>query len=218
MRHRGFSLLELIIVIAILLALAVAGYAYYKNASRNAASANAASDIATRLNGLRARSLRDGQPFLLVVLAPPANDPSQCGLLQPTRCLQACVLRNPQPAWVIDNFDPTKPIANAVFDECQDYGPNVRFAMDAPLPAPSAPFTGLPLWDPALLGKCAAASDRPCIAIRFLPDGTASPEFAGGLAKVPKTGLAFAIGTDAGRVTLQRGVLVSFPYGIVKTF
>jgi prepilin-type N-terminal cleavage/methylation domain-containing protein len=217
-RSRGFTLIEIVIVLSVAAVLAVAGMVGYRAATRNAKLSGAANELAVRMAGLKFRAMSEGADVLLVFADAPGGDASGCGMGSSAACARYFVLQRPDPAWALADFDPDDPTAGAelVTEQLFPRGAHLTFPDVAPIM--DAPFSGVMLHDDELTGTC--AGDRRCFAIRYTARGDVRPEFASGT-PYPKAGYAFVLGGDpatASGADERRGLLVSFPAGILRTF
>jgi prepilin-type N-terminal cleavage/methylation domain-containing protein len=212
--HRGFTLIELMVVVAI--TAIVAGVVVWQGRSARQAAgiAGGAYELAIRMGGLKARAMADGREYVLVVAD--AADPLACRDRE-SACGRIAVLRNPVPAFTVESFSPEPPIVGAewVDDGATAFLPrNSRLDLDATWTAPP-PFSTVTAFDPAILLTCAGG--RRCFGIRFRPDGEVRPVMAAGT-PVP-AGFAFVLRPfDApSGAAERRAIFVSFPAGLVKT-
>jgi prepilin-type N-terminal cleavage/methylation domain-containing protein len=219
-RARGFTLLELMTVVAIVGILAAASIVTFNSASRTANLASATYDLVVRLSGLRSQAMSNGFDHLLVFVDAPGGDASQCRWSNSTGCARYYILSKPGPDWSISTFDPASPAgAGTATAEIVDEQPLPRNAhlnaADSSFPTLPAPFTAVSTHDADLVASCAGG--RACFAVRFTARGQVEPErVAPGT--VAKAGFAFVLaGEAAGSGTERRRILVSFPGGIVRS-
>jgi prepilin-type N-terminal cleavage/methylation domain-containing protein len=221
---RGFTLLELVIVVSIIAILAVVGVVIGRNATKNASVSGAAYELATRLQGLRATAMSEGVDYYAVVLDAAGNDARTCGWLDRTHCAQYVLLKNVDPAlFKLSAFAPNSAVSNAEIDDRKDLPRPVRFMPHTDqTPYTRAPFTAVNIFDTAVVQTCGADS-RPCFMIRFGRDGdVAAMQTPAGSSATPiagKIGFAFVLSNDLDQPQGDRkGVLISFPTGIVRSF
>ncbi len=225
-RHRGFTLIELAMVIAIFGMLAVLAFSWMRSSRRNAGVAATTSGLQMRIEQLQYVALSEQLDSVLVIADVPNNDASQCGTILSGNCAHVYQLRNPGAAWKLQDFDVSSPGANvdAVVDD-DALGQGMRFYLagaGASLPAPfDAYASSFKVFDPNLTASCRGS--RKCIGYRFRADGTVNPEppDPSSASSTANTGHAFALGSDLSGLTggaRQIGVLVSNPAGVVRTF
>ncbi len=213
-RHSGFTLIELVVTVAIAGIIASAAIAFWRSAVKNAASGDAAFDIAARLGALRPAAMRDGRTWVGVVVDAAGNDPSKCSFMSQFACAATCVLSDVQTGFDIKTFKVGVPPTGAVLDECIFYGNGVRFQTTSP-PTPPPPFDGFVVNDPLVVQ--ALNDGRTALAVRFEPDGSVYPFLAGG-ATTPPPGVVLSVGSNAVAAAAQREVVVTFPFGMIRTF
>lgn len=219
-RARGFTLIETVVVVAVIGIVAAIVVASSRAAARNGNLASAGQELRTRLGGLRATAMAEGSEHALVVVDAPGSDASGCGFWDTASCARYFVLRDLSPGWSLDDFDPAAPggsgtsTASVLAIELLPRGVHLDAA--AVPPARPAPFTGIAVHDPELMGKC---GDRACVAVRFTARGRVE---AAPVVPTPgaKLGVAFVLGTDLTAETtgaVRQELLVTFPAGIVKS-
>jgi prepilin-type N-terminal cleavage/methylation domain-containing protein len=224
-RARGFTLLELMVVVAIIGILATLAVPLIRAGRRNASVVSAASMLQMRIEQLQFTALSEQKDHVLVVVDVPGNDPSQCGAIFTSKCAQVLELLAPTAAWKLQGFDVSSPAANTAGLVDQDVlGTGIRFyaGSSAALPKPFDAFAStFKVFDSELTATCAGG--RACVAFRFKangavdaepPDRTSPPTGA-------KSGHAFVIGSELSgqnRAADQRGILVAVPSGVSRTF
>ena len=215
--RRGFTLIELVIISAVVLILAFASFSTFRAARRNSSVSATSWEVALRVQGLRAQAMSEQRDLLAVVVDAPDNDASACRLTNEAGCARVFVLAEPTPAWTLAAFDPATPAVEASYVDAFALPPNVRFHVPAAGGHPALPFDNVTILDGDLTGTC--PGNRLCFAIRFGPRGVVAGEFAGGVGPIPKPGYAIAFGSEMTDETLgaeRKGFLVSFPAGIVR--
>jgi prepilin-type N-terminal cleavage/methylation domain-containing protein len=224
-RQRGFTLIELMMAVAIFAVLAAIGITWSRASRRNAGVAATTAALQMRIEQLQYQALADQVDHVLVLLDVPNNDATQCGSILSSACARLYQVRNPNPSWKLQDFDVNAPGANvdAIVDDDR-LGEGINFYLAgaaATLPVPFTTYSAtFKVFDTDLVASCPGS--RQCIAFRFKADGTVIPE-----PKDPssppgtKTGHAFAIGSELTGTTggaRQLGVLVSSPAGVVRPF
>jgi prepilin-type N-terminal cleavage/methylation domain-containing protein len=213
--NRGFTLLEVVVTLAVIAIASSVGYVGLRAATRNAGVSGAAYDATLRLQGLRAKALGDGVDLYAVLLDAKDNDARGCGILASDSCTQLFVLKD-----VVAGFDVTQlaagTIANAALVDRFDFAKGIRFAHSRDGVAAAPPFDTVTVFDPDLTKS---AGSRTYCAFQFTRGGDVKPLFFGGTVPTGKAGYAFALGNElsdepAGE---KKGVLVGFPSGIVRS-
>jgi type II secretory pathway pseudopilin PulG len=215
--RRGFTLIELTIISALVLILAYASFSTYRAVKRNSSVSAASWEVALRIQGLRTQALSEQRDLLAVVVDAPANDASGCGIGSDDGCARLFVLAEPTAAWTLGAFDPAAPGTDAAYLDALALPRHVRFHLPAAGGHPGAPFDNVSVLDADLTATC--PGDRRCFAVRFGRRGVVSAEWPGGIAASQKPGYAIALGsemTDQTHGADRKGFLVSFPTGIVR--
>lgn len=207
---KGFTLLEMMVVLVILLLLGGLVVWYGRSAKQAATIATGAYELALRIGGIKARAMASGRDHVLVVVDTP--DPAGC-VNDERRCGRVLVLSNPQPGFTVQSFNPDPPYAGVSFEEAAFLPRNSKFDLGSTW-QPPVPFNGIVAWDPSVRTTCAGGLT--CFGIRFRADGTVRAELP---APLDRPGFAFVLAPqDIGsRAAERRGLFVSFPAGIVKT-
>jgi prepilin-type N-terminal cleavage/methylation domain-containing protein len=208
---RGFTLLEMMVVVAIMLILGGLVVWYGRSARQAATIATGAYELVLQIGGLKARAMAAGKDHLLVLTDTP--DPAAC-VRDERRCGRVLVLSDPQPGFTIQNFNPEPPYAGVSLEDSGYLPRNSKFELTSTWRAP-APFDAIAPWDAGVRTTCAGGVA--CFAIRFRANGEIKAELP---APGPdRRGFAFVIAPHdiPSRAAERRGVFVSFPAGIVKT-
>ncbi len=215
-RSRGFTLIEMAVVIGIIAVLAAVAVGVMRAAQRNATLGSATFEFVQRLRGLRFTAMRDNQDYVFVFANSVSADASDCRFGN-DRCARWWILKAP-PSWGIAGFNPSSLTSGGA--EYVDTGAMPRGVyLDAgrAFTAP-APFTGATLADTNLTTTCAS---RACFAIRFAGNGEVLPVRVVPTSTTSIVGYAFAFSSTLAnetRAAESRVVLVSFPAGLVKVF
>ena len=213
-RRRGFTLIEMAVVVAIIAVLAAAGIGIMRAAQRNANLGSATFEFAQRLRGLRFTAMRENQDYVFVFANAVSADACRFGNDQ---CARWWILQAPS-TWGITGFDPSN-LSNggAAYVDTGAMPNGVSLDAGLAFVAP-APFTGVTLADTDLTTTCAS---RACFAIRFTGNGQVLPVRVDPTNTTAKGGYAFAFTSTLANETRgaeARVVLVSFPTGLVKVF
>lgn len=215
--QRGFTLLELMVVVAIIAIVSSLVVFQGRSARQNANMASGAYELALRVGGLKSRAMADGQEYVLVVAD--ASNPADCKS-HATSCGRVLVLTKPEATFTTEftgtyAVDPPIVAAEYVADGAAQYLPtNSQLDLASTWRAP-APFAAVTAFDGTILRTCAGG--RRCFGIRFRPDGEVLPVVPAGTA-IP-AGFAFVLRpVDAPSAAAERrAIFVSFPAGLVKT-
>jgi prepilin-type N-terminal cleavage/methylation domain-containing protein len=220
-RDRGFTLIEMVMVLFVAGVMAALGVLGWRAAQRNARLSGAANEIAVRLAGLKYVAISDGVDHLLVFADAPGGDASGCDAFRGATCARYFILRAPAAGWTLGAFDWEDPGGGGTAELAREQllPKGAHLEVVAPPPPMAPPFAAVAVHDPDLTTTC--AGDRRCFAIRYTARGDVRAELpAGGLAP-GKAGYAFVLSGDlatANAADQRRGLLVSFPAGILRTF
>lgn len=213
-RTRGFTLIELVVVVAVAAVLATVTAIGLRYGTRNANLSTATYDFVVRLGGIRANAMADGKDYLLVFADAPSSDATGCAWYNDGACTRYFVLANPTAAWSLATFDPAHPANNAELVRSESFPRGVHLDLGATF-TPPPPFSSIVVNDSDLRVSCGSA--QTCFAIRFDRRGQVDPEFATSTTTT-KAGFGFVLGTDlSGGGGHRQGLSVAFPSGIVKT-
>lgn len=219
-RQRGFTLIEVAIVIALIAIVTGMAIAGMRAARRNATVGSVSFELVLKLQGLKTTALATQRDHLAVLVA---GDGGACGMFRSAGCVRMFVLTAPAAAWTLGAFTPASPGANL--------DPNAGDVDRIVLPAGvtldaaavgmagRAPFANVSAWDPQL-GVGDTCNGLRCVAFRFESDGEVRGEAPDGTV-LRKPGNIIALATDLEGQTgaaEKRAVLVSFPSGIVKSY
>jgi prepilin-type N-terminal cleavage/methylation domain-containing protein len=206
-RPRGFTLLELMTVVAVIGILATAAYSITRSALKNARLDTSLDELVAQVGSLRAEALTDMNDRLLVLVDAPTSGGA----------MRLFVLRGPTAAWTLSAFDPTSSAANVVEVE-EDRTLNDALQLATVTSAAPAPLQNVTLLDPAMMGSCAG---RRCFALRFRSNGDVRGELpSGGNAARPGFGFVISSNLEAEGSTAakRRAIVIGFPSGVVKSY
>ena len=212
-KARGFTLLEVMVVVTILLLLGGLVVWYGRSARQAATLATGAYELALKASGLKARALATGRDHLLVVVD--TTDPGGC-VYDDRLCGKVLVFSDPQPGFSIAGFNPAPPYSNVAYEEASLLPRNSRFDL-ASTWRPPVPFNSVTAFDPSLRTTCAGGAA--CFAIRYRANGEVAPEVPSPPLSPARSGFAFVLRPEQvdSRAAERRGIFVSFPAGVVKT-
>jgi len=215
-RQVGFTLIELVVVVAIIAALAAMAFAIPRWRVRNASVDATAAEMVVRLAGLRSTALTDGVDRIFVFAD---ADPSA------GRDATTFILTGPAAGWKLESFDPAQPRLNLGAGGAVDetvLPRNLRRLTTASGFAPR-PLHESKLNDSQMLGSCGSVT---CFAIRYTGDGEVWGEKPDGSLygqqppDAPGFGFVLARAEDDGSspAAKRRAVVIGFPTGVVKSY
>lgn len=205
-RRRGFTLIEVAVAVAIVGVIAAIGIGFWRSMGKNAAVGDASLEVAATLEALRVTAMREGVPYGALVMDALNNDPRAC-MANRKDCMRICVLRDPAAGWTAATSNP----GAVALGECTIFTNGVRFRLTGANPPPS-PFNALVPNDPLLVP---VVSGRRVLAVRFNTNGMVLPAIPG---MALANGVAVVLSSDAANAAASTGVVLSFPYGLVRTY
>lgn len=215
--RRGFTLVELMIVIAIIAILAAVTVAGMRSRKSSASLSSTVLVLQTQLQGLRAKALTEQRDHVFVIVN---GDGTDCSFFNAPGCTRWFVLADPDPVnWTFAAFDPASPGANVAEVVERESLASVHLQPTATGRAGPAPFAKVQVFDP-LYTRNTCGSAGLCAAIRFRANGDVTGELINPT-DIPGRGNAIAFVTDVelrGGVGARSILLVGFPNGIVKTY
>lgn len=205
-RNTGFTLLELMVVVAIVGILAVVGWSASRAMSRNARLDGSMEEASLAFGTQRTEALRDQQDRVVVFV-----DGSAGG-----RGPRLFLLSSPAAAWKLSDFDPETPSTNVASVDRTEFPDQLRLLTAGP-PAAPRPFQNVVFFDGAMTTTCDGAT---CFAVRYLSDGTVRGDTPDG-ADAGLAGFGFVVGTDLegqAAAAKRRAIIVGFPTGVLKSY
>jgi type II secretory pathway pseudopilin PulG len=208
-------MIEMMIVLALIGALAALAYSTTRSATRNANVGSAAQQVAMQLAGVRLKALAEQRDYVMV-LSNAASNGRDCAWNNLVNCTRLFSLTNIPTSWNVSTFDPAHPTATgAALDNSWVLPRGIHFQTLTSTAYP--PFNSVPALDISMLGTCVGG--QLCLAVRFNGRGVATPELRSGFSAQPKLGVMVGLSSDAvDAATTPPGVLLAFPSGLVKTF
>lgn len=208
-RQAGFTLIELMVVVAVIAVLAAMGVAATRWVTRNASVDAASDDLVVQLAGLQGASLSDGRDRVFVLVDRGAGSVATSA--------RTFVLAGPAADWKLSSFDPARP-GLLVLESSEVELPRRAQLLNKTAVAAPAPLQAASIYDPGMLTTCGGVS---CFALRFTADGEVIGEAPDG-GNPGVAGFGFVIGDveDGGSAAgaKRRGVVVGFPTGVVKSY
>lgn len=205
-KARGFTLLELMVVVAVIGILAAVAYATSRAMSRNARLDGAMEEVVVTFASQRAEALGRQQDVVAVLMdRVPGKHPVRLFLLYA-----------PTAAWSLEKFDPEKASAEVANAERQEF-PDQLQLLPKVAPAAPRPYQTVKFFDSTMTTTCDGVT---CFAVRYLSDGTVRGDTPEGK-DAGLAGFGFVLGTDLeGEVAAakRRALLLGFPTGVFRSY
>jgi prepilin-type N-terminal cleavage/methylation domain-containing protein len=231
--HRGFTLIEVALVIVIVGVIAAMAVPRMRAARRNASVQSTAFELGLWLDGLKERAIREQQDVVAIVVDVPNNDALHCAKGADAYCGSTYLVRAP-PGFALNGFDPERMnLSGATHVHDRQLPRGIRFHLRATARPSVRPYQGVAIFDALLTATCSTAlGPRRCVGVRFAATGEVEPIWPTGAPGPQRPGLALAIGSELTRSTAgvldtearwhrgsdQKGIVITFPAGLVKTF
>ena len=210
--QKGFTLIELMIVVAIIAVLAGMMISLMPNATRRARLNGSTMDVMTQLMAARQQAQARGRD-VVVAIVQGANVAQCVGGMADTNCVRYVVFEDTDSTFsntTVATFDPASPSADGGLKVIEQ-GTLDRFVAmglgDLTYTAPAAPYASLPAPDAGGCSFCAVAGRG---YVRFTADGTAFVE-------TPASAAGATLFFTTGGQKETRGIAVTMPTGQVTS-